>query len=255
MGAATGAVAGGGLLAGVLIPLVSNRAPAALVINPQNGTETNGPDSTPGGNGTNGPDGPDSTPGGNGGNGTETDGPDSTPGGNGGNGTTPDPPSPNLPETPVGQNAATHYFPLKLGLSVRIPLSERLQITTGLQYSLYSSAMPNGPRQNAHYLGIPVRLDWTLAQGRWIDVYLGGGLEGDLCIGATLAGHSYRRDGPSLSLLGAGGIQLNLSRHIGLFVEPEVSWRLPLGTTVLETYRSTHPLMFSVASGIRINLK
>ena len=223
VGAATGAVAGGGLLAGVLIPLVSNRAPAALVINPQNGTETNGPDSTPGGNGT--------------------------------NGTTPDPPSPTLPETPVGQNAATHYFPLKLGLSVRIPLSERLQITTGLQYSLYSSAIPYGPRQNAHYLGIPVRLDWTLAQGRWIDVYLGGGLEGDLCIGATLAGHSYRRDGPSLSLLGAGGIQLNLSRHIGLFVEPEVSWRLPLGTTVLETYRSTHPLMFSVASGIRINLK
>ena len=243
VGAATGAVAGGGLLAGVLIPLVSNRAPAALVINPQNG------------NGTNGPDGPDSTPGGNGGNGTGTDGPDSTPGGNGGNGTTPDPPSPTLPETPVGQNAATHYFPLKLGLSVRIPLSERLQITTGLQYSLYSSAIPYGPRQNAHYLGIPVRLDWTLAQGRWIDVYLGGGLEGDLCIGATLAGHSFRRDGPSLSLLGAGGIQLNLSRHIGLFVEPEVSWRLPLGTTVLETYRSTHPLMFSVASGIRINLK
>ena len=108
--------------------------------------------------------------------------------------------------------------------------------------------------QNAHYIGIPVRLDWTLASGRWLDVYLGGGLEADYCLGATLAGERIAKDGFGLSLLGAGGIQLNLTKQIGLYVEPEISWTIPSESRVLQTYRSDNPVMFSLTSGIRFSI-
>ncbi len=164
----------------------------------------------------------------------------------------PEPPK----DEPTGSH--THYFPFRGGLSIGIPVAERLKITTGLEYSLYKSCftytLSGEKKQLAHYLGVPLRLDWTLADNRWLDVYLGGGIEGDYCIGATLAGESIRRDGFSFSLIGAGGIQFNITKRIGLYIEPELSWTIPSESRVLETYRSEYPFMFSVASGLRINL-
>lgn len=156
----------------------------------------------------------------------------------------------------------THTFPFKGGFSVGIPVSERLRITTGLEYSLYQTRvsytmveMSGVKKQAAHYLGVPLRLDWTLASNRWLDVYVGGGASGDWCVGATLAGKEIPRDGFSFSLLGAGGVQFNMTRRLGLYVEPEISWTFPSEKRVLETYRSAHPFLFSVATGLRINLK
>ena len=152
----------------------------------------------------------------------------------------------------------THTFPFKGGLSVGIPVSDRLRITTGLEYSLYQTRVSftksGVKKQAAHYLGVPLRLDWSLASNRWLDVYVGGGASGDWCVGATLAGKEIPRDGFSFSLLGAGGVQFNMTRHLGLYVEPEISWTLPSEKRVLETYRSAHPSLFSVATGLRINL-
>lgn len=153
--------------------------------------------------------------------------------------------------------AHTHRKPLVVGLSVKFPVSEKIGITTGLEYSLYSSSFsfPTGRKtQLVHYLGIPVRLDWTFASSRWIDAYLGAGVKGDLCLGATLGGEAIGKDGPAFRLLGAGGIQFNATRNLSLFVEPEVSWTLPSDRRVLSTYSSEHPWMFTVATGVRINL-
>ena len=150
-----------------------------------------------------------------------------------------------------------HRMPLVVGLSVKFPVTEKIGITTGLEYSLYSSSFsyPSGEKtQLVHYLGIPVRLDWTFVSSRWLDAYLGAGIKGDLCVGATLDGHSIGKDGPAFRLLGAGGIQFNATRNLGLFVEPEVSWTLPSDRWMLSTYSSEHPWMFTVATGVRINL-
>lgn len=150
-----------------------------------------------------------------------------------------------------------HRMPLVVGLSVKFPVTEKIGITTGLEYSLYSSSFsyPSGEKtQLVHDLGIPVRLDWTFVSSRWLDAYLGAGVKGDLCVGATLDGHSIGKDGPAFRLLGAGGIQFNATRNLGLFVEPEVSWTLPSDRRMLSTYSSEHPWMFTVATGVRINL-
>ncbi len=158
---------------------------------------------------------------------------------------------------------SSHCFPIQVGLSARLPLSEQLYLSTGLQYSLYNSkftmSQTGEKRQQVHYLGIPVRLDWVFASNSRFDVYAGGGVLGDFCLNATLAGMNLEKDRPSLSLVGAGGIQMNVTKRLGIYLEPELSWRIPtdnpkLGNHSLVTYRSEHPVMFSVATGIRINL-
>ena len=165
---------------------------------------------------------------------------------------TPDPPK----DERTGN--AVHYFPLKVGLSARFPISDRLSITTGFDYSWYKSSFTysvSGEKiQNAHYIGIPVRLDWTFASGRWLDVYLGGGLEGNYCLGATLAGDRVAKDGFSASLLGAGGIQFKITEKLGVYIEPELSWTFTPKNQILESYRTKNPLMFSVSSGLRITI-
>ena len=152
----------------------------------------------------------------------------------------------------------THYRPLKTGLSARIPLTENLSVTTGLTYSLYRSKFTysrSGEKtQQAHYLGVPIRLDWTLATNRWLDVYVGAGVAGDLCLGSTLGGKAFEKDRPAFSVLGAGGLQWNILPRLGLYVEPELSWTLPSDKQALMTYRQEHPLVFTVATGLRITL-
>ena len=153
--------------------------------------------------------------------------------------------------------AHTHRKPLVVGLSVKFPVSEKIGITTGLEYSLYSSSFqyPTGEKtQLVHDLGVPVRLDWAFVSSRWLDVYLGAGVKGDLCMGATLDGETIGKDGPAFRLLGAGGIQFNATRNLSLFVEPAISWTPPSDRRVLSTYNSEHPWMFTVATGVRIHL-
>lgn len=163
------------------------------------------------------------------------------------------------PVTARGTIASTDcLFPLKAGLSARIPVSDRLAITTGLEYSLYKTRygymIGADAMQAAHYIGIPMRLDWTLASNRWLDLYLGGGFSVDACVRATLDGQPMRRDGFAFSLLGAGGVQFNLTRRVGLYLEPELSWTAPSDCRVLDTFRTARPLTFSVATGLRFNL-
>jgi hypothetical protein len=159
-----------------------------------------------------------------------------------------------------------HRMPLVIGLSLKFPVTEKIGVTTGLEYSLYSSSFSYPAEvqtqlvhyevktQLVHYLGVPVRLDWTFASSRWIDAYLGAGVKGDLCLGATLDGVAIGKDGPAFRLLGAGGIQFNATRNLSLFLEPEISWTVPSARRVLSTYSSEHPWMFTVATGVRINL-
>ncbi|MBO4566437.1 MAG: hypothetical protein J5695_04350 [Bacteroidales bacterium] len=154
---------------------------------------------------------------------------------------------------------AVHYLPIKVGVSTWIPVTERLRVSTGLEYSVYNSKYSfrnTGEKiQTAHYLGIPVHLDWLIVTGERIDVYIGGGVHGDYSIAVAYDGKQLPREGGSLSLLGTGGVQMNITKRLGIYAEPQISWRIPSERHVAETYRSENPLMFSVATGLRINIE
>lgn len=152
----------------------------------------------------------------------------------------------------------THYMPLRAGLSLRIPFTERWSLTTGLDYSWYASnleySLSGVHRQNAHYLGIPLRADFTIARNRWMDVYVGAGGSADFCVAAYDAGQKITKDGVGFSLIGAGGIQFNINKNLGLFLDPTFSWNIPSDNRKLDTYKSEHPFMFTVSTGLRVTI-
>ena len=149
-------------------------------------------------------------------------------------------------------------FPLRLGLSARIPVWNHLYLNTGFEYSRYTSdlsfLLAGAKTQVVQYLGVPLRMDWVFPLGKWFDAYVGAGLQADFCVGATWNGDAIRRDKINLSLGTAAGIQINPRPHVGLFVEPQLSWLVPTADDFLLTYRNQHPWMFSVSAGVRINI-
>ena len=165
---------------------------------------------------------------------------------------------PSLPQEDRLAGVPVHSFPLRLGVSVWIPIADRLYISTGLDYSMYQSvfrySLSGKKKQTAMYLGLPLRLDWKILSGKRFAAYVGAGVEGEICLGAFLAGNKTAKDGASLSLIGAGGAQMNVSRRVGIYVEPSLSLQVLEGKQVLGTYRSAHSLMPSVTVGVRMNL-
>ena len=159
---------------------------------------------------------------------------------------------------PCPLHSLRHRFPLVAGFTFWIPVSDRLNVMTGLEYSQYVSRIgtssPVGKKQIAQYIGIPLRLDWTLSSSNRIKTYLGVGWGADYCFRATRSGEPLAKGGIDLSLMGAGGIQLNVGRRAGLYVEPRAGWTVLNGNKALKTYRTEHAPMFSVAGGIRITL-
>ena len=152
----------------------------------------------------------------------------------------------------------THHMPLSVALSLRVPINDRWSLTTGVDYSWYSSTIgyfvTGDHKQNAHYIGIPVRADFTIARNRWFDVYVGAGTYADFCVAAFEDGNRIAKDGISFSLIGAGGVQLNITDNLGLFLDPTFSWNIPSNNRILDTYKSDHPFMFSVSTGLRVNI-
>jgi len=147
----------------------------------------------------------------------------------------------------------SHNRPVKAGLSLRVPFSERFSVVSGVDYSLYNSNI-NNAEQKVQYLGIPARLDWAIVPNRRIGIYIGAGASADFCIAAQQKGESVKKDGITFSLLAAGGAQYNITKSVSLFLEPTLSWRIPSSNTALQTYRSSHPLMFSLSTGLRYTL-
>ncbi len=152
-----------------------------------------------------------------------------------------------------GKKTSTHRMPLRAGLSLRIPVNGRWSLTTGVDYSWYSSKI-SSKQQNAHYIGIPVRADYSITRNSWLDVYVGAGVSTDFCVAAFNDGCRTAKDGIGFSLTGVGGVLFSISGNSGLFLEPAFSWNIPSGSRVLDTYKSEHPCMLSVSTGLRVSL-
>jgi hypothetical protein len=153
-----------------------------------------------------------------------------------------------------------HMIPLSFGLDVSVALLPRLALTSGIDLSLYRSVFTvtettGGMQfhQRAYYLGIPLRLDWTLwDQGRF-SAWLGAGGKADYLISGKFDELRLKDNTIHFSAVGDLGVQYRLLPNIGLFLQPEVSYYFKPADPVLETYRTEHPLTFSLGVGARFS--
>ena len=151
-------------------------------------------------------------------------------------------------------SGTTHETPLSFGVSGRISLSDRLSLTTGLNYTRYKATISKGIfayKQTAHYLGIPVRLDLMLVNKKHFDLYLGVGAQADKCIYATYGTDRLYEKEVLFSVNGALGMQVDITQKVGLYFEPDIAWTLNEGT--IKTSRYDNPLTITLRAGLRFN--
>ena len=158
-------------------------------------------------------------------------------------------------DQPVGEQ---HRRPLEFGVTAGIPLGGRWTVTTGLEYACYtskfSSTVSGTKTQQAHYLGVPLRIDFNVLDTRQFRFYLGAGAKGDLGIAAHWGGERRDPDGFGFSLLAACGVQWDFTPLLGLYLEPRYSWFLSDPEGRLVTYRTQSPGQFNLSAGLRFNL-
>ena len=153
-----------------------------------------------------------------------------------------------------------HEIPVSVGLSARFFLTDRLSINTGLNYTRYKSLRTRWfaatydqqkDWQYAHYIGVPVRLDYNAVNRKHFNLYFGAGLQMDKCVYATVGDERLHEKQILFGLNGAMGLQVNIVPMVGLYFEPEVSYSLNKGS--IETFRSDEPFVVTVRGGLRFN--
>lgn len=157
---------------------------------------------------------------------------------------------------PIETLPIRHSLPLSFGLEISYFPSSRMALTSGLELSIYNSVrtIPSlgETRQRVHYLGIPLKADWVVWQSGRFSAWLGAGGQLDRCIRARINNQSVQDKTLNWSVLADASLQFALTEHLGLYVQPEVSWYFKPTQPVLQTYRTEHPLMFTVGAGLRI---
>ena len=166
-----------------------------------------------------------------------------------------------------------HRLPLTFSLSVNKMLGQKWAIGTGLQYTrLYSETQEGNTyswtqkEQRLHYLGIPLRATWYPVNSKRWAIYTSAQTMLELPVGSTLRQNAIvdglQIDTKKLTLnpsiqwsVGLGvGLEYRLSPVIGLYAEPSVQYFFKTADG-LDSYRTAHPVTFSVPIGIRINIK
>lgn len=180
---------------------------------------------------------------------------------------------------PYGPTQTSYYYsehdePLKTSVLVRLNLTDHLALDAGLSYTyLHSSLIHTGPAasdrwfgdQRVHYLGVPVNLSCYIYEGRRWNAYVSAGAEvaktvdvdwsKESALGALTQKYpSHLLDHPwQLSVSAALGVQYNLSRRVGIYLQPSVGYFFDNHSSI-ETYYTEHPFTPSLQVGLRINV-
>lgn len=158
---------------------------------------------------------------------------------------------------------AKHHAPLSLGLSVRIPVTSHFSLTSGLVYSRLKSDFTSRSRhreQTLHYLGVPIGATYMFWTYRRLNIYAIGGMQADFNVKATLEENSrvnpisISKDRVQFSALVGPGLQLDVTKGFGIYVEPTVRYYFDNGSDI-ENYFKDKPWNINLNAGLRLTLK
>lgn len=174
---------------------------------------------------------------------------------------------------PEVQEEYSHKIPVKVGLTARYNITDRLGVETGLTYSILSSSVKIGNSetgknwstgsQTLHYLGIPLNISFNILNSRYVNIYVTGGGMMEKSISGSIKTDEYvdgkfdrtlttniSPKGLQWSVNAAAGIQANILPQLGFFVEPGVSHHFKNGSRVRSIY-TDKPTDFSWGFGLR----
>ena len=162
-----------------------------------------------------------------------------------------------------------HKQPITIQILLNRKLSRQFSLESGLSYTQLSSIITTGSalayiqeKQRLRYLGIPIRINWQWYSRSRFSLYSSVGAMFELPIHCTL-GVTHISNGintfnksttldvsPQWSTILGGGLQYQLSPHIGLYAEPTLQFFFDDGSDI-QSYRTEHPLQITLPLGIR----
>lgn len=151
----------------------------------------------------------------------------------------------NRPNEYLHYPADKHHLPMRLGLSLQYQLNDALALQSGINYTyLYSESITHIDNQHLHYLGIPIGLSWQLWKTNGFSFYLSGSAMLEKCL----------NEKPwQWSLGAAAGAEYSFTSHVGVYLQPSLSYYFNDGTS-FEHYYKEHPLAPSIEFGLRLHV-
>lgn len=167
-----------------------------------------------------------------------------------------------------------HHQPVHFGVTMRIGLTPRLALSTGVSYSYLSSNTTIGDgynggetEQRLHYIGVPLNIVGDLWRTGGLNVYATAGGAIDVCVSGRSKSwwntdntmvkteeSRIREHRPQLSVNAAVGVQYDIVKRIGVFAEPGVGYYFNNHSGVNTIYKDK-PFCFNLSVGLRFNIE
>lgn len=165
-----------------------------------------------------------------------------------------------------------HKQPITVGVSFNYYLSKRWSMELGATYALLSSELKSGSEsyyfnnnQTLHYLGFTNSLNYTIWNSRYLTCYASGGwqvqklVSGRLKTDYIVNNNVKSTDRESVSearllwgIHASAGLQLNISKVVGLYTEPSINYMFNNHTDI-ETIYKDRPFNFGIKIGFRFS--
>lgn len=153
-----------------------------------------------------------------------------------------------------------HHRPVALGLQVGVRVAPRVTLTTGVVYTKATSDFRSDDfeaTQTLHYVGVPLGINYEVWGTRRLHTYVAVGGEGDVNVANKTERNGEdvdaQKDRMQWSSNASVGLQYDIAKEIGLYVEPGVKYYFDNGSDIKNTFKDKK-LNFSFQLGLRWNL-
>ena len=156
---------------------------------------------------------------------------------------------PAKPAADLSAHDADHRPPLRIGLSLQLPLTSRISLVSGVSYTYLHSefTFPQQPSQDhsqkLHYIGVPIGVAWRFHTTDAVRLYLSGNTLLEKCVDAAAW---------QWSVFAAAGAELRLTPQLGLYAEPSLGYYFD-DRSSLEHYYKEHRLAPAIHFGLRLS--
>lgn len=167
-----------------------------------------------------------------------------------------------------------HHQPIKTGVSLRIPISNRWSVSTGATYSYLGSDISQETgnarmetKQKLHYVGIPVNVNYSVLRTNRLNLYASAGVEIEKLVsgkqetehyeGNTFTkatSQSVKEGRPQISGNVAVGAEFRIVNQLSIYAEPGLAYHFDNGSDVENIYKEK-PLNLNVQVGLRWELR
>ena len=166
-----------------------------------------------------------------------------------------------------------HHTPVTYGLALQYPLNSKWSLSSGVSYTRLRSDLKAGTsssywesRQDLHYIGVPLFVNYEISENAKVRTYAYGGGEVKKVVAAnsrtkyvvknepeTFTNEKLSEKPVQVSLNAGVGLEYRLHKNISLYVEPGVEYHIDDNSNLQSIYKDK-PLNVNLRTGLRFTI-